>query len=234
MATQAQKLYEQALEEFRDMALKELKDSLRSFVVYGSVARRDADEDSDVDILVITKASQSVKRRITEIRDEIQESHDYAVLLVPVYMTDKQFIERTEQSDPLLINILREGIPLYDDGFFAAARHHVPQVKRETAERYLSEAQRRFAHVQEHQAHDDYTIMVQDAYKAGFFAAESIMLAQGRVPKGKHDLANRFKQLGQLQKLSRKADALEAAEKEAVEAAALAESLIDKAEVMLK
>lgn len=226
---QTQQLYEQVVEELRDRLVSALGPGLRAIVLYGSVVREQANTDSDIDVLIIGDVKGSLKERIYEIRDELMERHGYAPLLMPIYLTPEEFENGLERGEPLLINILKEGKPLYDTGLFAEASQHIPHPQKETVEKYLQEARRRLDHSHEHLEAADYVLLVQDAYKAAFFAAEGLMLAQGHVPKGRGELARRFKQIETLQRLSEKADRLEVGESEAAQALSLTEVLVGKA-----
>lgn len=66
----------QALNELRRRLLEEFE--IENLVLYGSVARGEADEESDIDILVITKYAMTRPERheITDVVFEINLEHD--------------------------------------------------------------------------------------------------------------------------------------------------------------
>jgi len=47
--------YEKIIAHLRERLVEELGDKIESIVLYGSVARNEAQEDSDIDILVVTR-----------------------------------------------------------------------------------------------------------------------------------------------------------------------------------
>jgi predicted nucleotidyltransferase len=58
--------YENTLNELRKGLLEKLKDRIKSIVLYGSVARKEASEESDVDIFVVLK-DNSLYRKVSDI-----------------------------------------------------------------------------------------------------------------------------------------------------------------------
>lgn len=83
-------------------------DQLKQLVLFGSWARNQATEDSDIDVVVVldkpVKAGQEIDRMIDVITDI---NLDYGVLLsvYPVSMQDY-----ANRNSPLLINVRKEGI----------------------------------------------------------------------------------------------------------------------------
>ena len=100
---------------------KELQDFLSSAVVFGSSARKQANKHSDIDILIIGndldfKLSQpflETYRLIVE-RTIMSTSNKLHV----TSMTLSSFWEYARAGDPIVTNILRDGVSLYDTGVF--------------------------------------------------------------------------------------------------------------------
>ncbi|WP_017293311.1 nucleotidyltransferase domain-containing protein [Geminocystis herdmanii] len=78
-------------------------------ILFGSQARGEATIDSDVDILVVTKAKLTEQKRDELIREISDFSINENILFNVIEMLTTRF--ELEQS-PLLINIRREGIVL--------------------------------------------------------------------------------------------------------------------------
>lgn len=98
------------------------EDVILSFAIFGSVARGEARENSDIDILVVHKPVEfdPVRRLAQLLVHRIYRSHEYEQLqrdglnpdLYVIFMTEKDLYDR-----PLiLLDILDHGIILYDDG----------------------------------------------------------------------------------------------------------------------
>ena len=108
--------------KFADKVLKEFKDLVKGIILFGSSARKEADvKPHDIDILII------INDLTMELSSEISET--YRVILEKlVIQTSKRlhvttlkfthFWEYVRKGDPIAVNMLRDGIALYDTGFF--------------------------------------------------------------------------------------------------------------------
>lgn len=96
-------------------ALKDLyKDKLKAIILYGSVARGTALEESDVDILVLVDASQEELRNYSDGLNDI--STDFALEFLKLFsIIDVSFQEFSEWKDvsPFYRNVNRDGVMLY-------------------------------------------------------------------------------------------------------------------------
>jgi len=59
-----QRRYQKAVDEFVRRALEKYKDRIDTIILFGSVARGEAREDSDIDILIVTKEEDFRLRHI--------------------------------------------------------------------------------------------------------------------------------------------------------------------------
>lgn len=116
MTIQAQRLYEQVAEELRDRLVAELGHELEAIIVYGSVARGEADEDSDIDMLIISRNKQATYELAANIRFETDLKYETLTTLI-VY-TPEQFESSLARGEPLLQEIMREGKALYGETEF--------------------------------------------------------------------------------------------------------------------
>ena len=83
-------------------------EQLSGLFIFGSQARGDGEEDSDIDVLVVLKGKVSADEEIsraTPITAELSLKHN--VVISCVYISEKRYL--TENS-PLLINVRREGV----------------------------------------------------------------------------------------------------------------------------
>ncbi len=112
---------EKIVYEFAKQMHKEFGDFIKCIVLFGSTARQDETEKSDIDILVIV---DDVKYKIS---NEIAESYKLTTSKIASKVSDKlhittlkltHFWEYVKNGDPIIVNILREGIAIYDIGFF--------------------------------------------------------------------------------------------------------------------
>jgi len=88
------------------------KKNIRNLILFGSVARGDFTERSDIDILVIysrKKPKDAVVKRAEELIDE------YDVDIVPVYLSITDVRNRKRDADRFIMKVLEEGEMLYGD-----------------------------------------------------------------------------------------------------------------------
>jgi hypothetical protein len=101
----------QKLRECTSELEKLLGDELVGLVLFGSWARGEAREDSDVDVFVVLKSLRGVEARAA-VYKVVSRSVGRAVTLVDA-RADELFKDELELT-PLLLNILVDGIVVYD------------------------------------------------------------------------------------------------------------------------
>ncbi|MEE9341707.1 MAG: nucleotidyltransferase domain-containing protein [Thermoplasmata archaeon] len=88
------------------------KTNVKNIILFGSVARGDFGERSDIDILIVysrKKPEDVVVERVEALLDK------YDVVIVPVYLSIKEARDRLRKSDPFILNVLDEGNVLHGD-----------------------------------------------------------------------------------------------------------------------
>ncbi len=108
-------------QKFADLLQKELGEFLLSVIVFGSTARGKTTEKSDIDVLIITNDSSFiVDEPLIEGYKIIVEKlvRDVSSKLHLTTMTFTSYWEYIRAGDPVVINILRDGISLIDVGCF--------------------------------------------------------------------------------------------------------------------
>ncbi|MFH0925929.1 MAG: nucleotidyltransferase domain-containing protein [bacterium] len=105
-------------EEEKDI-LRELKDSLTDFldnsllkiVLFGSKARGDYDEQSDIDLAVIVqRLTREKKRDILDIVADLEIK--YLIILSVIVFSEEEFNRLKQQERRLVLDIEKEGIIL--------------------------------------------------------------------------------------------------------------------------
>ncbi len=102
-----------------------LKKNLISIVLFGSVARGEAGEGSDIDLMVVAREFKPFESRFdifNEIDKELRSSREYRVLrekqlgrlISPVPLK----LEEIKKNPPILLDIVTDGIILYDTDNF--------------------------------------------------------------------------------------------------------------------
>jgi predicted nucleotidyltransferase len=96
------------LKEFRRSVEKLYGQKLKSIILYGSWARGDHREESDIDLLVVLKGTITPGKEIDRMIDIITEINLKYGILISVYpVSEKNY---STVNSPLLINVRQEGI----------------------------------------------------------------------------------------------------------------------------
>ncbi len=122
MTLQANSLIQSVLEDVSTSLQEKLK--VRSVVLFGSVARGEQRQRSDVDIIVVSEAfPESYGARLDLLRpilQEVKSQRSYLQLLKTGYHLSFSAVpyrpEDLTETPPLLLDVSEEGIILYDDG----------------------------------------------------------------------------------------------------------------------
>jgi predicted nucleotidyltransferase len=97
------------LKEFREEIGKLYGKRLKDVILYGSWARGEAKEESDIDLLVVLKGEVMPGKEIDRMIDIITEINlKYGVLLSVFPISEEEY---STVNSPLLINVRKEGIP---------------------------------------------------------------------------------------------------------------------------
>ena len=97
------------LDEFKAELRKLYGERLKDVILYGSYARGNASEKSDIDVMVVLEGSIMPGREIDRMIDVITDINlKYGVLLAVVPVSEEKYFN---VNSPLLLNVRREGIP---------------------------------------------------------------------------------------------------------------------------
>ena len=100
----------QAISELVSGLKKLYGDNLCRIILYGSKARGNATEDSDIDILIVLKKYNRWDEEFEKICNIVNDiCYQYEILISCVIKQEKEFIMR---NTPLLLNVRKEGIVL--------------------------------------------------------------------------------------------------------------------------
>ncbi len=110
--------YQKAAREFADRVVSTLGDDVDSIVLYGSVARGEAKEDSDIDILVVSPDEHSVRERLSHIRNDMDSESNYRFLISLIIYSRDHFLWLRNNGSPFISDIVRDGMIIHDNGTF--------------------------------------------------------------------------------------------------------------------
>ena len=109
-----QKRYRKPIEEFVRRALEWYRDRIEDIILFGSVARGEGKEDSDVDILVVVK-----ERNIEDMKEIVgiafEVSMEHSQDISPKIYTVNEILNRIEMGAPFIKEVLKEGVSLYGE-----------------------------------------------------------------------------------------------------------------------
>ena len=104
--------YQEAVDEFLRRVLEKYRNKIEGIILFGSVARGDAREDSDVDLLVVVK-----ERDIADMKEiygiAFEVSMEYSVEVSPKVYGAREVLKRLELGAPFINEVLKEGVSLY-------------------------------------------------------------------------------------------------------------------------
>jgi predicted nucleotidyltransferase len=98
------------LKEVREELQKIYLDRLKEIILFGSYARGDAAEDSDIDIVMLledVKDFYAEREKYFPVTSRISLKYDTVVSVVPFDSRDFQ-----QKRTPLILNVSKEGIPV--------------------------------------------------------------------------------------------------------------------------
>lgn len=99
------------LQELKESLKKLCGDQILKIVLFGSRARGDFDEDSDIDIaLIVRELTPKLKDKILDNVAEFELRHD--VVLSVIILSEEDFNHLKERERRIALDIEREGIPL--------------------------------------------------------------------------------------------------------------------------
>lgn len=186
-----QKDYDEA-EKLSKELKKELQDILKGVIFFGSAARGNTKEGSDIDVLVILNDlkfifSEEVITSIRLIIENVSSTIDTNFHITSMKLS--QFWEYLRNGDPILINILREGISVYDEGFFLPAQYLLEsgQIRptKEAVWSYYSRAPKTLK-----SAEKKLLSTIVDMYWAVIDSAHAVLMHIDVVPPAPHQVAD--------------------------------------------
>ena len=108
-----QELIERAVNKFADETKSAYGDKLNQIILFGSCARGDYDNESDIDVMVLLNVPagdiEHERSRIADISSQVDSDLDYDVLMAPVVQSSVVF-SKYKNVMPFYINIQKEGV----------------------------------------------------------------------------------------------------------------------------
>jgi predicted nucleotidyltransferase len=106
-------IVEEIKQKLKKRLLSKISDKVVKVIIFGSYAKGDETQDSDLDILiVVTDKSKKLEKQIFDITYEIMWEYDFTPLISLEIMTEEHWRMLKDKNSSFYRNIQREGIIL--------------------------------------------------------------------------------------------------------------------------
>ena len=169
----------------------ELGDLLKGVILFGSAVRGSSSKRSDIDVLLLINDLSIVfsDEVVTSLRVIIQNAASQVSELfhiTPMHLSD--FWDYAKNADPVIVNILREGKVVYDEGFFTPMQTLLDEGKiRPTNEAVWTYYNRAPQTLKQAKSHTLKAVV--DLYWGVIDAAHAALMHVGVVPGAPHEVA---------------------------------------------
>ncbi len=170
---------------------------VKCVVLVGSVARDEFRSNSDIDMFLViddTKVNftPEEKRRIDVEIDIAAQEINKDIIVQPAY-TLTEFWDMVRTSHPLIYNFIRDGIPVYDTGFFMPIKRllelgRIPATK-EAADALLDKAPKRLRRINEVKLY----MVAEDCYYSMLDMTQAVLMSLGFAPPSPGRAAEEFR-----------------------------------------
>ncbi len=94
------------VKEFGNELLKKFEDEIENIILFGSVAQGTDDEESDIDLLIVAKSPNPMKREVEDF------TYDYffkrlGILAMPIIISTQRFHDMKIHKYPFIMNVLK-------------------------------------------------------------------------------------------------------------------------------
>lgn len=174
------------IKKFAKEALKKYGKLIRSIVLFGSTARKEFKEESDIDVFVIiddtkAKITPRVKIDIEDGLDAIARKLSKNLSLQQPYLLT-EFWKLVREGHPIILNFIREGIPVYDKDIFLPIKKllQMGEIKpsKEAVEKFIERGPKRIRRVENAKIY----MVVEDCYYAMLESAQAVLMFLGKMP----------------------------------------------------
>jgi predicted nucleotidyltransferase/uncharacterized protein (UPF0332 family) len=193
----------EAVKKFAKEVLKKYGKYVKCIVMMGSVAREEFKPKSDIDVFVVLddtafKITPELHDKIDDDLEKIAESIPEAVIVEKDPKTGKEekislisvqpsytlteFWDYARVCHPIIYNFIKEGIPIYDTGFFAPIKRlleagRIPAT-REAIESYMEGAPKKLMRAKTVKL----LMLAEDCYYAMLNTAQAVLMFMGLAP----------------------------------------------------
>lgn len=174
------------VKEFGKKVLDKYGKYVKCIVMMGSVARGEFKPKSDVDVFVVIddtsfKITPEMQEKIDDDLEKIAEKISERISVQPSY-TLTEFWDYARVCHPIIYNFIKEGVPIYDTGFFAPIKKLLEMgkipVTREAVESYMEGAPKKLIRAKTVKL----LMLAEDCYYAMLNTAQAVLMFMGLPP----------------------------------------------------
>jgi len=190
--------------EFSKDLLGEMNEFVRSIVLFGSNTHDTLKKNSDIDLMIVLDnvsvfVSEELREAYKIITKKISGKHSNRLHLLTVNLSDLWDMSR--KGDPLLINILRHGIALFDRDLVEPMQYllEIGRIKptREAVYNYISRSETLL-----NETNKIFENAVMDLYYSVVDMIHATLMAQGITPMSPKEMPKIFKKVFSGKKIS--------------------------------
>jgi len=183
--------------DFSKQLLLEMKDLVRSIVLFGSNSQNTAKKDSDIDIMIVLDnvsvfVTPELREAYTLITNNLSKKLNNKLHIMTINLTDLWDMAR--KGDPVLINILRTGLPLFDRDLIEPLAYllEIGKIKpsRETVYNYMQRSETLFNETNHHLEE-----AILDLYYSVVDMIHSTLIIQKIMPISPKEMPENFKKV---------------------------------------
>lgn len=173
--------------------LRKIKDEASSILLFGSVAKGLQKKESDIDLLIISKNAKKTKEHAKKLIDELFGF--YTPLVEEHVFSEKDFDSMHKKGNDLIINVIKDGIILHDNGFYMQyLKKSLPEPSKELV-RDILESAKESMKAAEMMLPIDHESAIEPLRKIARDCCRALLLMNGIVPGSKHELAGQAKRI---------------------------------------
>ena len=174
------------LKKFTKLVLEKYGNLIRSVVLFGSTARGESKEESDIDVFVIVddtkhKITPIMKEKMENELDEIAKKCSKHLSVQQPYLLT-EFWAMVRDGHPIIFNFIREGIPVFDRDIFLPIKRLLQmgeiRPSKEAVEKYIERGPKRIHRVENAKIY----MVVEDLYYAMLESAQAVLMFLGKAP----------------------------------------------------
>ena len=172
--------------EFAKKVLEKFDGIIKSIVLMGSVVRGEFKPESDIDVFVIIDDTlpdftPEKQEQIDEELEKIAKTVSEKLSIQPSY-TLTEFTDYARNGHPIVYNFIKEGLPIYDAGFFMPWKRLLEAGKiprtREAIESYMESAPKKINRAKTVKL----LMLAEDCYYAMLNSAQAVLMFMGLEP----------------------------------------------------